>query len=523
MAWHFSIISLQYIIGGSLSLAVTGYVLYKNPRTPETISFFLYGLFTVAWMLSMFLHRTAPTAELSGLFFKIGMFSLHLQLGSLLVAVLSIRSPKKIYLLCLGPAIIVGIVELISPIEIFWGIWGWSYRFSSSLVYVSYISRLAYCIVTGLILLLFVIKHKFWGVQKKYKIMLGGFVLYVVGMVSTNYMISANPNFPPFGGLLTTIFFLFVAYAVILPTEEIVPALRSKESLQALGRSYSRFLIVFQARIPGKELGGSSFRFQEYLKAMGLKDALIPESGKLVFNPDKLTGASLREIPGNVLSILKENIWAMGTVDDFVPILTETYGMLRSQSEEAADEWFEQMLKRHGILLAEQGILAAMPKEVKIPRFFEKLQSGRICLFEKEKPVVAYQLVKEALGFGFVSLCISKLHPSKLKERYDIREDSILWLTFEKGERTISPKDIDKLNETVSEFAEGSGPGIVLLDCLDQIKFANGFQKSLAVLKGLRDLPSKVDLVVLISVDPEMFEKQELQAIQKELKEVEIK
>ncbi len=128
--------------------------------------------------------------------------------------------------------------------------------------------------------------------------------------------------------------------------------------------------------------------------------------------------------------------------------------------------------------------------------------------------------MKKTLSYGFASLCISKLHPGKVKERYDVGEDSILWLTFEKGERTISPEDTDKLNKAVSKFVKGTRPGIVLLDCLDQIKFANGFQKSLAILKDLRNLCSKNDSIILISVNPEMFEKQELQAIQKELKEV---
>ena len=325
MVWHFSNISLQYIIGGSLSFIITGYVLYKGLKLLESISFFLYGLFTGVWMLSMLLHRTVPTAELSGLFFKAGMFSLQLQLACLLVAILSIRSPKKIYLFCLCPAIIAGIVEVMLPIEIFWSRWGWSYKFSSSLVYISYISRLGYSAAICLILLLFTMKYKALVVQKKYRIMLCGFILYMVGMVATNYMISANPDFPPFGGLLTTVFFLFVAYAVILPTERIIPALESRESLEDLTNSFSQFLNAFQARAPGKELGGSSFRFQEYVEAMGLRDVIIPESGKLVFDPGKLTGESLREIPDSILSVLKEHTWATETMNDFTPILIEIW------------------------------------------------------------------------------------------------------------------------------------------------------------------------------------------------------
>jgi len=518
MVWHFSNISLQYIIGGSLSLIITGYMLYKNPKTLEVVFFFLYGLFTSIWAISIFFHRVIPTADASRLFFKVAMFSLPLCLAFLLTTILCIRKPKKSYLLYVTPAVILGIFIVVSPIEVYLGRWGWSYRFLLGFMNIFIIFNIVYSVLICVATFLFIKKCKFLAVQKKYKIILVGCLLYVTIPPVTNYMISHNPNFPPSTGIVTTIFFLFIAYAINLPTEKIIPS----KSMNEIANSYLQFLNAFQAKTPGKELGGSSFRFQEYLEGMGLKDIVVPKSGKLVFEVGKLSKENISETPDNILRIMKERSWARETMDAFVNVFVRTYQTLSLKSKEVADKWLGQMLKRHGAFLAEHGVLAAMPKQVKIPEILKKLRSGRTHLFEEEKPAEAYQLVKKALGYGFASLCISKLHPGKVKERYGVEEDSILWLTFEKGERTISPKDIGKLNKTVSGFVEGTRSGIVLLDCLDQIKFANGFQKSLAILKDLRDLCSKNDSIVLISVNPEMFEQQELQAIEKELKGVRI-
>ena len=516
MDWRFSTISLQYIIGGSLSFVVTGYILYKNPKTLEIISFFLYGLFTSVWAVFIFFHRVAPTADASRLFFKVAMFSLPLYLAFLLITILCVRKPKRSYLLCATPAVILGIFIVISPIEIFLGRWGWSYRFLLGFMNIFIIFSIMYSVIICITTFLFIKKCEFSAVQRKYKIILVGCLLYVTIPPVTNYMISHNPDFPPSTGIITTIFFLFIAYAINLPIERIIPS----KSMNEIANSYLQFLNVFRAKTPGKELGGGSFRFQEYLEAMGLKDIVVPKSGKLIFEVDKLSEENISEAPDNILWIMKEHPWAVETIDDFTPVLVRTYETLQLQSNGGANEWLEQMLQRHGGFLARQGILAAMPKEVKIPEILKELRRGRAYLFKEEKPIQAYKKLKEALNYGFGCLCISKLHPEKVRERYDIEKASIFWLTFKKAEGTINPKDFVKLNRMISEFVEKSDASIVLLDCFDQIKLANAFQKSLTVLKGLRNLRSKNGSIIIVSINPEIFEEQQLSAVEEELEEV---
>ena len=518
--WQFAPWALQYVIGGVISLAISLYLVSKGRGTKTYWIFFVFGLSIALWLFSVFLHRIAPTPELSKWFFRFGLFFPAVAHPFLLLLILYLWKERRLWILSVLPAFVVAFIGAIrAPFDIVWAspALGWSYKFSPYFGRFYFWFQIGYMAAILLAGAFLIQKARTRILRKKYVIIMSSYIIfYCAGMAVTQSLLQSNPTFPPIAGILSTLEFLFIAYALALPVKRIIPS----KSLDKLAKAYLDFLEIFQDKIPGKELGESSFRFDEYIEAMGLRDAIIPGSGELAFDADGFRNMDIGQLPDTILRTVKEHDWARKTMNAFANVLIATYETLRLKSERAADEWFDQMLKRHGAFLAEQGILAAMPKQVKIPKVLKKLQSGRTYLFEEEKPVEAYQLLKEALNYGFVSLCISKLHPDKVKERYDVGEDSVFWLTFEKGERTISPKDIDKLKKTVLKFVEGTHPGIVLLDCLDQIKFANGFQKSLAILKDLRNLCSKNDSIVLISVNPEMFEKQELQAIEKELKGV---
>ena len=133
---------------------------------------------------------------------------------------------------------------------------------------------------------------------------------------------------------------------------------------------------------------------------MGLRDIVIPGSGELAFDTDSLRNIDIGHLPDTILRTVKNYDWARETMNAFTDVFTMTYDALGLKSKDMADEWFEQILKRHGAFLADQGMLTAMPKQVKIPEVLKKLQSGRIHLFQEEKPSEVYQLLKEMESGG---------------------------------------------------------------------------------------------------------------------------
>ena len=143
--------------------------------------------------------------------------------------------------------------------------------------------------------------------------------------------------------------------------------------------------------------------------------------------------------------------------------------------------------------------------------------------FKEERPVQAYGELKEALEYGFEGLCFTKLEPQKVRTEYGVAKASLVWLTFTetKTATTVNPKDLARLSSIIStEIANNPSKDVVLLDCLDQIIFANSFEKAKGLLKELRELCQENDATLLLSIDPEMFENEQLAAMENELKEV---
>jgi two-component system cell cycle response regulator len=164
-------------------------------------------------------------------------------------------------------------------------------------------------------------------------------------------------------------------------------------------------------------------------------------------------------------------------------------------------------------------MLTKLSKDAQLPAVFTELRPGQVSLFKEDSPKKAYGMLKETESYGIESLCITKLSPETIREKYGIRKTSILWVTFEKAETTITPKDIAGLIKNVSEFSMKPDGTIILIDCFDQLKFANGFERFVDILKILRALSLENNSILFISIPPMMFEKEELFTIEKELKE----
>jgi len=58
---------------------------------------------------------------------------------------------------------------------------------------------------------------------------------------------------------------------------------------------------------------------------------------------------------------------------------------------------------------------------------------------------------------------------------------------------------------------------VVFIDCLDQIKFTNGFESSIRFLKNVILLARENSAVLVLSIPPMMFDNKERQILDKEL------
>lgn len=161
--------------------------------------------------------------------------------------------------------------------------------------------------------------------------------------------------------------------------------------------------------------------------------------------------------------------------------------------------------------LKEKGILS--PRKY----FLEKC---KIYLIQENKPIKAYEIFHDQITHGYLGLCISKYDPKKVKKDYNFSNIPIIWLTFNSSENAVSPKDLNSITSSISNFVKENENSILMLDCFDQIKFANGFKKSFHFLLELKNINIINKSIMLISIPPKMFSSVQISAIQKELEDI---
>lgn len=148
------------------------------------------------------------------------------------------------------------------------------------------------------------------------------------------------------------------------------------------------------------------------------------------------------------------------------------------------------------------------------------LEKGKAYLIKENKPIRAYEIFYDQITHGYLGLCISKYDPEKVKQNYNIHNTSIIWLTFKSSENAVSPKDISSIISLISNFAKENENPIFILDCFDQIKFANGFNKSYQLLLELKNISIINKSILIISISPSMFSNSQVSAIQNVMEDI---
>ena len=144
-SWHLIPWTLQYLISGVFIIIISTVIYKRNRGSPAYKHFFTYGFCTSMWVILAFLHRNAPTAELSNFFFRIDLLFVSIAWIFLPLTILCLWKENKAYFWLGLPALMTGIYALLSaPFDIHWTNFGWSYKFTGGFSKVFYPMGLLY-------------------------------------------------------------------------------------------------------------------------------------------------------------------------------------------------------------------------------------------------------------------------------------------------------------------------------------------------------------------------------------------
>ncbi len=116
-------------------------------------------------------------------------------------------------------------------------------------------------------------------------------------------------------------------------------------------------------------------------------------------------------------------------------------------------------------------------------------------------------------------VCITRLHPEYVVEKYGLKNARFHWLSGVKQEGTLSPKSVSTLVKQVKgEIKDGQRK--FFLDGLEYLLLWNDMNGIVASLKEIEKEMGNVDANMIVSIDPLTFEEKDLRKLKESFPEM---
>jgi hypothetical protein len=148
-----------------------------------------------------------------------------------------------------------------------------------------------------------------------------------------------------------------------------------------------------------------------------------------------------------------------------------------------------------------------------------KLKSSFTYLIPEERSAKSYSLFKMSLDKGMPGYCVTRTFPEKIRERYELGDIPILWLSNVAKEEAVRPKDLEKLSLSLEEFLGKEG-GIILLDGIEYLITNNNFITVLKLIQSLRDQVAINRSILLLSINPSTMDSHQINLLKREVDSV---
>jgi len=154
---------------------------------------------------------------------------------------------------------------------------------------------------------------------------------------------------------------------------------------------------------------------------------------------------------------------------------------------------------------------AEMPPEVETKH---RLEPGFAYLITERETATSYEIFRGLVG-RTPGLCLTTFYPPKFREEYRLEKTPMIWLTETKtDERAIAPARLEfEMSYVVSSFMKENPQTVVLIDDVQYLIATNGFDKVHEFLKYLVDLAAMNDSILIVPLNPAIFEELEYSAL----------
>jgi len=146
---------------------------------------------------------------------------------------------------------------------------------------------------------------------------------------------------------------------------------------------------------------------------------------------------------------------------------------------------------------------------------------GSIYLIKERKPSLSYRLFEKALSYGLPGLCVTRQHPNRIGQKFDLPNAKLIWLSQMPGKGNHNPTDIGTLATLISSFIEKNKKSISLIDGLEYLVINNGFQQVLKFTELINEQVMQSESLILIPISQNAFSDKELALLERNVETIE--
>lgn len=145
------------------------------------------------------------------------------------------------------------------------------------------------------------------------------------------------------------------------------------------------------------------------------------------------------------------------------------------------------------------------------------LEPGNVYLIKEETPNKTYELFLGLVTHGTNGIIITREYPEKVRTLYNLHHVPILWLTNLESENAIEPTELPRLYHELVNILKETKKIVIVLAGIEYLVSQNNFGTVLRFLQLARDQVIVNDAIMLLPINPHVFELRELKAIENEL------
>ncbi len=157
-----------------------------------------------------------------------------------------------------------------------------------------------------------------------------------------------------------------------------------------------------------------------------------------------------------------------------------------------------------------------------IPETSVTLNHKTVYYVEERKPVRSFREFARHVAKGAEGLCITRIHPSKIRESWNLKTTPIIWLSNIKDPKvkSLEPTALVNLLSLVSSFLKKAENGVVLLDGIEYLISLNTFQDVLKYIGFINDKVMMSESTLIVGLDPGALEKKEVRLLERDMIEL---